>query len=218
MKTRILAFIVILTLTACCIQTPQSGKTTTTSTQAPKNEYTGFKILEVGDWVEYSIQEGKTLVQQKMTYLGAETVSGRTLTGLEVQLKNESGHIIIFQVWIDSEGGKAAEYAARINGNVLCTTNASVLQKISPLPELKGTPDKYAPGKSTKSQLFTVGGKQLYAFYYETGDASAWVSESVPFGLVSANSQDGTRLDLLDYGSGSKRTITKYELDNCKKI
>lgn len=184
----------------------------------PPNEsyhgYTGFMKPAPGQWVIYSIPGG---LEEKMYYLGEEKVGGVAARGLEAQLRNSSGHMGTFQIWVDSKTGRLIKYAARIRGNVLCMDSSKAEKQFPNIPSLDKTPEKYLPKNALEYKNISLPNNQVVcAVRFMADGAEVWASGNVSFGIVSAKRKNESLMQLLDYGlSGAERTISRKELDEC---
>lgn len=182
------------------------------------NGYGGFMKPVEGEWVVYSIPGG---LEEKMYYVGEEKIGGVTARGLEVQLKNSSGHMGTFQLWVDSGTGELVKYAARIRGNVLCMDSKKAEKQFQNIPSLDKTPEKYYPRNAKQfSNISLANGQMVPAAKFMVDNTEVWVSSNVSFGIISAKNKDGeTLMRLLDYNLyGAQRTISRKELDECVAI
>jgi hypothetical protein len=223
-KQAFISIILLILLFAGCVQSPSTTPTTTTkatavtltTTTLPAAEYTGFMKLQAGQWAEYSLTSG---LEEKMYYLGEEELGGKKAAGIEVQLRNSSGYLGTFQLWINPETGELVKYVGRINGKILCADTSRVSKQFSNLPSLGGTPDKYLPGKEEKREYVRISsGETVYCAKFAFNQTTVLVSSSVPFGIVKVTNQNGTLMELAGYGTGMQRTITKKEAEDCTPI
>lgn len=214
-KTPLFCLMLVGLLACGCIENPKGDATTSTTCQTTSTlvqaEYSGVATLSVGDWSEYSYSIGDQDLSETIIYLGEGFVGGKTSRGMEVQLKNRSGQVGTFQLWVEEETNEPVKYLARINGRVLCTEEKDFLTNVSLPSAFYGTLHEYLPKNALSIEPYVIpSGKNVYVARFMVSGDEVLVSSQVPFGIVKKKD-----LLLADYGSDAGSTMTKREQDEC---